>query len=218
MLHPCVNITRPCHHHTSSYRNLMPHPCVNRKLKQQGKNSTKPPMPRPALPDRVKGSPSLASGWPPKPMPHPSPIRAQEHQDRGWRCQPPFLSVRSRPSCCRGSIRRAAPVMDLAGRLQLRRPSPIPSRRLHGGSRAHEPHRALGRRNPQQIGRGSDRRRLSKPFLYRAHRRRAPLGRTLGRRLGYRRESREEETKRENKVAAKTCATGWEKKIGTFFV
>jgi hypothetical protein len=71
MLHPCVNITGPCHHHTSSYQALMLHPCMNRKLKRQGKNSTKPPIPRSALPGRDKGSPSLASGWPPKPMPRP---------------------------------------------------------------------------------------------------------------------------------------------------
>jgi hypothetical protein len=207
MLHPCVNITGPCHHHTSSYQALMLHPCMNRKLKRQGKNSTKPPIPRSALPGRDKGSPSLASGWPPKPMPRPSPIRAQEHQDR-CRCrQPPFLSVRSHPSCCRGSIRRATPVMDLAGRLQLRHPPPIPYWWLHGGSRVHKPRRALGRRNLQHIGRGSDRHRLSELFLHRSHRRRAPLGRTLGRRLGYGRESGEEETKRENIAAAETCAT-----------
>jgi hypothetical protein len=34
------------------------------------------------------------------------------------RAQPMFLSVRWRPGCCRGSIRCAAPVMDLAGHLQ----------------------------------------------------------------------------------------------------
>jgi hypothetical protein len=47
-----------------------------------------------------------------------------------------------------------------------RRPPPILGWRLHGGSGVQEPRWALGRRNPQQIGRGSDHRRLSESFLH----------------------------------------------------
>jgi hypothetical protein len=186
----------------------MLHPSVNRKLKQQGKNRTKSPMPRPTPPGHAKGSPSLSSSWPPKPMPHPSALGP-------WPALP-------------ATIPRRPVTPKLLPRLNLtcsasdgpRRPLPTPPPTSnprpatpYGGSGVHEPRRAVGRSNPQQIGTGSDRRRLSEPFLRRSRCRRPPLGR----RLGYGRDSPEEEMKRENRAAAETCVTGWKKGIKTFF-